>query len=197
MIKTTMFTTSVYEKTNFLNKYEIEKLNNIIEKNQTFKEHKYLIGNAVSSYDHENQFLDNVVDIKKEIQKEINVCSKMISYDSIELTNSWSNIQRKGSSIKYHCHPNSIVSGVLFLEVDEHSSKIYFKNPNQMLLNCDFKENNSDNFEYFFIVPQPGMLLMWPSWLMHGSNDDINNSEKRTVISFNTFYKKNKGKGRG
>lgn len=186
MIKRTIFTTSIYEKTNFLNKDEFEQLSNLIKQNQTFKQHSELIGDAVSSHNYENNFLSSAVNIKDKIQKEIDVCSKLIGYNNLILTNSWSNIQRKGSILNYHCHPNSMVSGVLFLKVDAHSSKIYFKNPNPIIYNLDFKERNCDNFETFSIVPQPGLLLMWPSWLMHGSNNEINNSDERIVISFNT-----------
>lgn len=188
MLKKTIFTTSIYEKTNFLNKDEFEQLNSIIKQNQVYKQHSELIGDAVSSHSHdyENNFLNNCVNIKDKIQKEISVCSKIIGYDNLILTNSWSNIQRKGSILNYHCHPNSMVSGVLFLKVDEFSSKIYFKNPNPIIYNLDFRERNYDNFETFSIVPQPGLLLMWPSWLMHGSNNEINNSGERVVISFNT-----------
>lgn len=186
MIKKTIFTTSIYEKTNFLNKDEFEQLNNSIKQNQVYKEHNELIGDAVSSHNSENNILDNVVNIKNKIQKEVSICSKIIGYDNLILTNSWSNIQRKGSILNYHCHPNSMLSGALFLKVDGFSSRIYFKNPNPIIYNLDFRERNYDNFETFSIIPQPGLLLMWPSWLMHGSNSEINNSDERVVISFNT-----------
>jgi len=40
------------------------------------------------------------------------------------------------------------------------------------------------------ITPEPGLLLMWPSWLAHGSGDDTNMSTERIVVSFNTYFRK-------
>ena len=67
------------------------------------------------------------------------------------------------------------------VQVDEKSSKLYFKNPNNIYFECD---------EDICITPEPGLLLMWPSWLTHGSGEEKNMSAERIVVSSNTFFQK-------
>ena len=40
------------------------------------------------------------------------------------------------------------------------------------------------------IKPKPGLLLMWPIFLMHGSGDTINKSKERIIIGFNSYWDK-------
>jgi uncharacterized protein (TIGR02466 family) len=85
-------------------------------------------------------------------------------------------------------HANSILSGSLYINVDNESSKLYFDNPNQFIkyFEYNYQELTDYNFEYFYITPKVGDLVIFPSWLTHGSNGEQNNTENRTVISFNT-----------
>ena len=76
---------------------------------------------------------------------------------------------------------SSLISGIIFLQVDDKSSKLYFQNPNNIYVKCD---------DDICITPEPGLLLMWPSWLAHGSGDDTNMSTERIVVSFNTYFRK-------
>ena len=41
------------------------------------------------------------------------------------------------------------------------------------------------SYEYYYFKPQMGTLLLFPSWLKHGSNQVINKSNERILISFN------------
>ena len=79
-------------------------------------------------------------------------------------------------TLKYHKHPGSVISGIVVLKADEHSSKLIFKNPSTE----ETKE----------MTLTTGLLLMWPSYLMHGSGDSVNESKDRAVLSFNTWAKK-------
>ena len=38
------------------------------------------------------------------------------------------------------------------------------------------------------ITPTKGLMLMWPSFLRHGS-DDLNKSKERIILGFNTYWK--------
>ena len=100
---------------------------------------------------------------------------------NLEITNSWCNVQGERSTLNFHRHPDSIISGIIFLQVDDKSSKLYFQNPNNIYVKCD---------DDICITPEPGLLLMWPSWLAHGSGDDTNMSTERIVVSFNTYFRK-------
>ena len=51
------------------------------------------------------------------------------------------------------------ISGVLYLNTDEKSSKLYFYNPNLLIVNHNYDFLNSSNFEYFSIVPKNNDLI--------------------------------------
>tara|TARA_B100001057_G_scaffold442833_1_gene478493 strand:+ start:408 stop:998 length:591 start_codon:yes stop_codon:yes gene_type:complete len=194
MIKRTMFTTSLFEETDFLNNEEINSTIEHIKKNETFGQHASLPNaGGVSSHisDKSVDLLDRMPELKTRIEKKLVECSLLMGgYENIKISNSWSNIQKKGSRLKHHCHPNSIISGVIFLNVDVDSSKLYFDNPNKFVRIFDYKDATSDNYEFYSFNPVKGQMLMWPSYLFHGSYDDLNNTENRMVLSFNSYYEK-------
>ena len=50
----------------------------------------------------------------------------------------------------------------------------------------NFKENrNHYNYEWYKIEVKNCQLVLFPSWLKHGKNDDINQMDDRMVVSFN------------
>ncbi len=104
-----------------------------------------------------------------------------------EITNSWFNIQKKGSVLKDHTHPLTVVAGVLFIEVNNQASPIYFHNPNPHINYTAIEKNTSYSFEWIKCTPKKGDLYLFPGWLKHGSFNDKNMCENRTVISFNAI----------
>ena len=172
MRKKTIFTIDMYEKYNFLNDTEIDKLINSINK-EDLGQYDYFKGNAKTTYVNMGgnaYILDYHKDIEDKIMNEVYTPNQ-------RMQDSWCNIQGEDSTLNYHSHPNSICSGVIFLKVDENSSKLVFQNP------------FSFTKETYQITPTKGMMAMWPSFLMHGSGDSINKSKERTVLSFNTYWK--------
>ena len=172
MRKKTIFTIDIYEKYNFLNDTEIDKIINSIIKND-LKEYDYFKGNAKTTYismGGNAYILDYHKDIEDKIMNEVYIKNQ-------RMQDSWCNVQGEDSTLKYHKHPKSIISGVIFLKVDENSSKLVFQNP------------FSFTKETYQITPTKGMMAMWPSFLMHGSGDSINKSKERIVLSFNTYWK--------
>ena len=103
-----------------------------------------------------------------------------------EIAVSWFNIQKPGSVLQEHAHPNAILAGVLYIEVDDKSSPIYFHNPNHYInwmLRTD--RQNKHYGDYVSFQPKAGDLILFNGWLNHGSNLTANKSSKRTVLSFN------------
>ena len=173
MRKKDVFTISIYEKYNFLNDDEIQKIISSM-KPEDFMEHGSIQGNAKSTYRaHENNhfFLDNHKWLAEKITKELYI-------DGQKITDSWANIQGEGSILTTHNHPNAVISGVIYLKCDEKSSNLYFRDPNSITGNTHK------------ITPQKGLMVMWPGWLLHGSGTEKNQSKDRIIISFNTFFDK-------
>lgn len=110
-------------------------------------------------------------------------------YTHCKLTQSWINIQKKGSSLGSHTHPFSQVSGALYLKSDDDSSNLYFYNPNQLLDSVELDRNRFTEYTYelYYFKPQIGTLIIFPSWLKHGSFTETNESEERITLSFNTL----------
>jgi uncharacterized protein (TIGR02466 family) len=178
-----LFPTEIKYHKNFIN---IENINNIINysKKYNLEKHGSLIGDAVSNHYLNKNILEE--DIKNKLNKVIIEYSNILGIKEQTLNHSWSNFQRKNSRLEKHSHGISPISGVLYLKTDEDSSKIYFYNPNPYIYIMDIKNFNENNCGYISFKPEIGDLILFPGWLMHGSNNDINLSEERIALSFNT-----------
>lgn len=173
-------------------------INNIISSLSKFDytPHSTFVGEALSTYEvpTNNFILDNFDDLKQKIINQVDNYSQVIGMDSSKLIllNSWINLQSKGSRLLFHIHPRSIISGVLFLKIDNDSSHLAFKNPNPFSLYANyfnnFKESNKYNHQYCMLKPNVADLVLFPSWLEHGSHIETN-SEERIVLSFNLDYR--------
>lgn len=149
------------------------------------KEHGELI-NSVSSHSHDSFLLNKFFKLKKLITIKIKEYENQLGLYNSKLDNSWVNFQYEKSKLKKHTHPNSQVSGVLYLKVDDKSSPIYFYNPNPYNVILKKKEHNINNFEFMYFYPKVGDLILFPSWLSHGSHEEESLSEERIALSFNT-----------
>lgn len=160
--------------------YSKDKLS---EYKNVFKEE----GTALSTYNNYenildifgNNFIDSlIVDVKK--------YATDISTRNWEtkLSNSWVNIQTKGSVLKEHTH-GSLVTGVFFLKIDEKSNPLYLYNPNPYTYLYGLDDTRNHTASKVQVIPKQGDLLLFPGWMSHGSNREVNLSEERIVCSFN------------
>jgi uncharacterized protein (TIGR02466 family) len=90
-----------------------------------------------------------------------------------------------GDSHGVHSHPNSLLSGVFYLEVDEKSSPIVFYDPRPFRKFVALPRSNETlaSCEKIMMIPENGLLLMWESWLEH--EVPINHSANRITLVFN------------
>lgn len=82
----------------------------------------------------------------------------------------WVNLMKPGGHHSAHIHPHSIVSGTLYVEVPKGSGPIRFEDPRlpMMMAAPVRREDAPEELRNFVsIEPQPGLLLMWESWLRH------------------------------
>ena len=111
-----------------------------------------------------------------------------VSYGAchVDITDMWYNIQLKDSVLLEHSHPNSKVSGVIYLEVGDDPSPLYFRHPNPLMhfQQCNYHTEFNEIWVRFNAAK--GDLIIFPSWLEHGSHGDKNGSERRVALSFNT-----------
>ena len=122
------------------------------------------------------------------METEINIFGELYGIPTdLKISQIWSNIQNSDSVLHEHSHPNSIISGALYINVDD-SCSITFHNPNPYVYFTNALENTPYNFEWCKYSVENGDLLLFPSWLRHGHPEHINQMDGRICISFNSEY---------
>jgi uncharacterized protein (TIGR02466 family) len=114
------------------------------------------------------------------------------------ITRSWFVKSEKGGFGRRHNHPNSVLSGVLYLQSDSESGNfILHDNQNTKFGSIEFSYGNINetNCSYVSIPPKPGMLILFPSNMMHEVG--VNKSQQlRYSLSFDVWFKGPVGTGK-
>ena len=162
----------------------------VINNKINFANHGSLTGDSLSTHGGTKYFFSDpkMFSLKERVQDQLDIFSNISGFAKSTITNSWVNIQNEGSTLETHSHATSHLSGAIYLNVDDNSSKLYFFNPNQLLLYSSLDDTKFTPFNntYAFLKPSIGDLVIFPSWLLHGSFRDVNNTKNRMVVSFNT-----------
>jgi len=138
--------------------------------------------------------LPDFKELKDAIQDELDKIieeyyQKNIKETQLYITQSWINVNDDGDSHPPHCHPNSILSGVVYIDVAENDC-------------IDFVDQRHDTRVALEGTPtytQPveqGDIVMFDSQIHHhvvASNRD----KKRISLAFNTFVKGTLGSKEG
>ena len=106
------------------------------------------------------------------------------------ITQSWLNWTTKNEYHHKHNHPNSYISGVLYIDVDEKVDSINFYNDSYQIIkiDSDSKKSNIFNTSMINVFVKKNLLILFPSGLSHSVN--MKDSENiRTSLAFNTFIK--------
>ena len=108
------------------------------------------------------------------------------SKQRLVITQCWANRNPKGSKHHEHVHPNSIISGVMYFQINEKLPPISFSKDRQDGMKLNPEKYNHVNSESFMLPCKPGELILFPSSLKHSV--PINQGdEDRISVSFNTF----------
>jgi len=97
-----------------------------------------------------------------------------------KLDSLWANLLKGGGHHSAHIHPNSVLSGTLYVEVPSGSGSIRFEDPRLPMMMA--APAGPDRF--VTVEPRPGMLLLWESWLRHEVLPGRSRGE-RLSVSFN------------
>jgi uncharacterized protein (TIGR02466 family) len=103
------------------------------------------------------------------------------------ITQSWINISQPNQWHHPHGHPNSLFSGVLYLNAVPDVDKIFFiKDEPYQRIEYPFKGWNSFNSREWWLPVETGSIVIFPSYLRHrvAPNQSEHN---RVSLSFNTF----------
>ncbi len=97
-----------------------------------------------------------------------------------KLDSLWVNLLKGSGHHSGHIHPNSILSGTLYVEVPGGSGSIRFEDPRLPLMMAA----PASESRFVTVQPRPGLLLLWESWLRHEVLAGTGRGE-RLSISFN------------
>ena len=105
---------------------------------------------------------------------------------SLEIESCWAIVNGKLASNSVHNHPNSILSGVYYLQTPEHCGVISFcdPRPSAQVLVPPIVEFSPWTLPKISYKPQVGTMLIFPSWLLHGVEMNLS-EELRISLSFN------------
>lgn len=187
-----LFPTGVMIIDNFIDDHERDEILTYVQSLDMHDKDETVPRNALSTFDGAKNFIDDVTkntavdDFFDRVTFILNEYANVLGQPELKLTNSWAHIQNEGSVIVDHTHPNSKVSGVLYLNTDKESNNLVFKNPNPYARLETPLVSNEFNYSINTIPVENGRLVLFPSWLEHGSNYEINKTQGRTMISFNS-----------
>ena len=124
--------------------------------------------------------------IKKNINKAINDMDWDLSSQEVTLSNMWAIINKRGAMNQKHHHSNSDLSAAYYVTAKENCGDIIFYDPRpaRVYKHPIAKKPNILNATINSISPEPGMLILFPSYLEHSVNPNLSEHE-RIVISFN------------
>jgi len=176
-----------YKMNRFFSKEELNYIKNI--ESNTYKNH----GNKTSI---DTDILDNIIlsDIKKQCEDYLNLFFKNVylpkenSNLKIYITQSWLNYTYKNEFHHMHSHPNSFLSGVLYIDADKLHDMITFTKINHIYYDVDIKSANDYNTNEVFFKVNTGDIIIFPSHLHHRV-PNTTNPNKRISLAFNSFFK--------
>lgn len=132
-----------------------------------------------------NSFIDSAIDKYADEVLGINNTERV----KIHVTQSWLNFSPPKTYHHKHTHPNSYISGVMYIKTEE-SDKIMFHSPYKpYIFQCrpdgEYTIWNSPTWWY---PARQGTLILFPSTFEH-EVPMTEGTEIRTSLSFNTFFK--------
>lgn len=137
---------------------------------------------------HEIDEFSELMSYVSTMSKSILDFSKVI-YDDFTITGCWANIAVKGGSHIAHTLPNNYLSGVYYVQTQKGADHSVFDDPRvqRSVISPRASELNETNAPKVIIGVEEGLLVMFPSWLVHSVGFNASDKE-RISVSFNIMF---------
>jgi uncharacterized protein (TIGR02466 family) len=115
-----------------------------------------------------------------------------VKRDSHYITNMWANITNPNHRHALHIHPNCLLSGIIYVRAPKDCGHTVFDDPRPgaRILVPSYSEMTPVNMGLYRVVPEKGLMLIWPSYLPHAvERGDAVPTEERIVIAFNVMIR--------
>jgi len=129
--------------------------------------------------------------LKHILDLHVNKFSRELDFDlegrDLNLEDVWINILAEGGNHSAHLHPNSVISGTIYVSMPKNTSAIKFEDPRHpMMMAAPSRLGSAKEYlkPFVYIKPLVGEILLWESWLRHEVPTNISPKE-RISISFN------------
>jgi uncharacterized protein (TIGR02466 family) len=165
------------QELSFINKTKLNSHNN--EGNITSNEN-YILNNK--EFKDLKTYLDLIV--KDYFEKVISPTDAITPY----ITQSWLNYTETNQYHHKHQHPNSLVSGVFYINCDNKFDKIKFFNDIYKTIKPEIKKWNLWNSESWWFPVKTGDIILFPSSLTH-MVETKEGTNTRISLAFNVFIK--------
>lgn len=104
------------------------------------------------------------------------------------VTQSWFTFSHPGESMHNHAHPNSLLSGVVYIEADPQVDEIYIDRPYKFHRMLHYPQSvNEWTSNQFIHNVQQGSVIIFDSQLVHYFNEVSETQPQRISLAFNTF----------
>ena len=134
----------------------------------------------------QNVFLELAKEIETNFVKYIN---SIPLYNKFFISSIWVNINGYKDYNIAHTHGNSVISGVYYLKTPPNCGRVCFYNPAHegidYLWEYCIKKFTIQNSSSWKIGVEDGDLLLFPSWLKHSVEPNLNKKEHRMSLAFN------------
>ena len=104
------------------------------------------------------------------------------------ITQSWLNYTETNQYHHKHSHPNSLISGVFYINCDDKFDKIKFFNDKYETIKVEVKDWNLWNSRSWWFTIKTGDVILFPSSLTH-MVETKEGTNTRISLAFNTFIK--------
>lgn len=161
-------------------------------------------GNGLCTRDHYLLDQPAFAQLRGEIMRHVQVYARdvvsMADHIELYLTNSWSTCHRRGDHSQRHQHSNSLISGIVYIDVDADSGQLRFFKPDNWAnlwpgaVDLDSSAYNIYNSKFWELQPENGDIVLFPSQLNHGVTPSVSTRD-RYVVAFNLFARGHIGQG--
>ena len=112
-----------------------------------------------------------------------------IGDQAVEITGCWATVLARGAAHKAHSHPNNFLSGVYYVRTRPGSDAINFHDPRTQagVIRPPVVELTAENTDQVVVRVTNGTLLVFPSYLEHSVDANVN-EEERISVSFNVMF---------
>jgi uncharacterized protein (TIGR02466 family) len=184
-----LFPTPIY-KTKFYRKLTL------IEKNILFSQKEKTIENVGNRRSVNSYILDlpMLSQFKKDIESEVNKFFQFVYKPKndilLYITQSWINITEEKEHHHTHTHPNSLLSGIFYLQADSNNDNVSFSDPKKLYSSFTVEPYQHDNYtaSSFMLPIETSDLILFQSSIPHKVESKVG-KKTRISLSFNTFFK--------